>query len=201
MRHMPDSELNVRDARLIDFLLSRRSIVADLMEEPGPSDDELRQILSSAMRVPDHGRLTPWRFVLIRGRAREELGLLISEAFKEENPDAHERLIMREQQRLCRAPVVVAVISRVLKEHKIPEWEQILSAGAACQTMLIAALSMGFAAQWLTEWYAYHPKLRDAFGLEDEDRIAGFVYIGNADALSDRARPIYEDVVSHWVSN
>lgn len=199
MPSMSESDLNVRNAGLIDLLLSRRSVLADLMEEPGPSESELRQILSSAMRVPDHGRLTPWRFVLIRGDARAKLGDVIGDAFKDESPEAHERQVSREQQRFSRAPVVVAVISSVLKDHKIPEWEQILSAGAACQTMLIAAISMGFAAQWLTEWYSYNENVRNALGLREDDRIAGFVYIGSGKALSERARPNYVDVVSDWM--
>ncbi|MYD42393.1 MAG: nitroreductase [Gammaproteobacteria bacterium] len=195
---MPDPNLNVRDARMIDFLLSRRSVVADLIGEPGPTEAELRDILSAAMRVPDHGKLAPWRFVLIRGRAREELGVIMGEAFRQENPDLHERYVEREQKRFSRVPIVVAVISQVTKDHKTPEWEQVLSAGAACQTMLIAALSMGFAAQWITEWYAYNAKVCDALKLKNDDRIAGFVYIGTAQAIADRDRPNYDDVVSEW---
>ena len=195
---MSDPELNVRDRGLIDFLLSRRSVLADAMSDPGPSDDELRQILEAGMRVPDHGRLTPWRFLIIRGEARERLGEVMEASFRRDNPRAPEQRITREGQRFVRAPVVVAVVSKVTSGHKIPEWEQVLSSGAACQTMLIAALSMGFAAQWLTEWYAYDPEVGKALGLEGNDRIAGFLYIGNAAAANERARPNYEDVASEW---
>jgi len=183
---------------LIEFLLSRRSVLADAMSGPGPSDDELRQIIEAGMRVPDHGRLTPWRFVIIRGAARERLGEVMEAAFRRDNPDAPEQRVTREGQRFARAPVVVAVVSQVTAGHKIPEWEQILSSGAACQTMLIAALSMGYAAQWLTEWYAYDPQVGQALGLEGNDRIAGFLYIGNAQATTERARPNYDDVASEW---
>ena len=191
-------ELNIRDQRPIDLLLSRRSVVANLMEGPAPSAEDLREILEAGMRVPDHGRLVPWRFLLIRGDARNALGRVIGEAFRRDNPDVEEKRVELERKRLARAPVVVAVVSQVDKEAKIPEWEQVLSAGAACQNLLVAALSLGYAAQWLTEWYAYEPLLLDALGVRGDDRIAGFLYIGNAAPLGDRARPEYEDVVSEW---
>lgn len=197
---MSAPELNVTGGDLIDFLLSRRSVLADAMSGPGPSDEELRRIMVAGMRVPDHGRLTPWRFVVIRGEARDKLGEVIGQAFERENPDADEKRVDRERQRFARAPVVVAVISQVHKEHKIPEWEQILSSGAACQTMLIAALSMGFAAQWLTEWYAYDPLVGEALGVTGHDRVAGFLYVGHAESPRERARPDYDDVVSEWTA-
>ena len=151
------------------------------------------------MRVPDHGRLTPWRFIVIRGEAREKIGNVIATAFRKNKPDAIDEELEIEQERLIRAPIVIAVISKVQKEHKIPEWEQILSSGAACQTMLIAAQSMGYAAQWLTEWYAYDADVKQAIGAGSEDEIAGFLYLGSGTGeLKDRARPEYEDIVSEW---
>ena len=193
------SELNNLDSQTIDFLTTRRSTVARMMDEPGPSDDEMKKIMKAGMRVPDHGRLTPWRFIVIRGDARDTIGNVIADAFKRNNPDAIEEQIEIEQERLTRAPVVIAVVSRVQKEHKIPEWEQVLSAGAACQTMLIAAQSMGYAAQWLTEWYAYDDDVKVAIGAEAGDEIAGFVYLGTGTGkLSDRARPEYDNIVSVW---
>ena len=193
------SELNNLDSQTIDFLTTRRSTVARMMDEPGPSDDEMKKIMEAGMRVPDHGRLTPWRFIVIRGDARDTIGNVIADAFKKNNPDAIEEQIEIEQERLTRAPVVIAVVSRVQKEHKIPEWEQVLSAGAACQTMLIAAQSMGYAAQWLTEWYAYDVDVKAAIGAEAGDEIAGFVYLGTGTGkLSDRARPEYDNIVSEW---
>ena len=193
------SELNNLDSETIDFLTTRRSTVARMMDEPGPSDDEIKKIMEAGMRVPDHGRLTPWRFIVIRGDARDTIGNVIADAFKRNNPDAIEEQIEIEQERLTRAPVVIAVVSRVQKEHKIPEWEQMLSAGAACQTMLIAAQSMGYAAQWLTEWYAYDDDVKAAIGAEAGDEIAGFVYLGTGTGkLSDRARPEYDNIVSEW---
>ena len=193
------SDLNKLDSDTIDFLTTRRSTVARMMDGPGPNDDELRKIMEAGMRVPDHGRLTPWRFIVIRGDARDTIGNVIADAFKKNNPDAIEEQIEIEQERLTRAPVVIAVVSRVQKEHKIPAWEQVLSSGAACQTMLIAAQSMGYAAQWLTEWYAYDADVKQAIGAEPDDEIAGFLYLGNGTGeLSDRARPDYDDIVSEW---
>lgn len=193
------SEFNVRDKNTLDFLLSRRSILARMMEGPGPDDADLRRILRTGLRVPDHGRLAPWRFIVIRGEARERLGGVLAETFERKNPDAIDEQIEIERERLTRAPVVVAVVSKVVKEHKIPEWEQILSSGAACQTMLIAALSMGYAAQWITEWYAYDPDVKAALGIDAEDRIAGFLYLGNEAAEpTERMRPEYDDIVSEW---
>ena len=192
-------ELNVRDKNTLDFLLSRRSVLARMMEGPGPDDADLRRILRTGLRVPDHGRLAPWRFIVIRGEARERLGGVLAETFERKNPDAIDEQIEIERERLTRAPVVVAVVSKVVKEHKIPEWEQILSSGAACQTMLIAALSMGYAAQWITEWYAYDPDVKAALGIGAEDRIAGFLYLGNEAAEpTERMRPEYDDIVSEW---
>lgn len=193
------SDLNTRDKGMIDFLLSRRSILARMMDGPGPDDADLRKILEAGMRVPDHGRLTPWRFIVIRGEAREKLGEVLAQTFKKSNPDAIEEQVEIERERFTRAPVVVAVTSRVVKEHKIPEWEQVLSSGAACQTMLIAALSMGYAAQWITEWYAYDPDVKKALGIEPDDGIAGYLYLGNeATEPAERARPEYDDIVSEW---
>ena len=193
------SDLNVRDKDTIDFMLTRRSTVAKMMDGPGPTDSDLRKIMETGMRVPDHGRLTPWRFIVIRGDAREKIGDVIAASYKKNNPDAIEEQIEIEQERLTRAPVIVAVLSRVHKGHKIPEWEQVLSAGAACQNMLVSAQSMGYAAQWLTEWYAYDADVKAAIGAEAGDEIAGFVYFGHPMAEGkERARPEYDNIVTEW---
>jgi nitroreductase len=186
-------------SEFVDFLLKRRSVVARMMEEPGPSEADMELILRAGMRVPDHGRLTPWRFIVIRGEAREKMGAVLGEAFRKNKPEAIEEQVEVERERFLRAPVVVAVASRTNPEHKIPEWEQILSSGAACQNMLTAALSMGFAAQWITEWPAYSDEVKGALGLAPADRIAGFLYFGTmAEPPTDRARPEYGDIVTEW---
>lgn len=191
-------ELNIRDGDFIDFLLSRRSVLANLMTEPGPGEQDLRRIVTAGTRVPDHGRLMPWRMIVIRGDARRAVGEAIGRSFRRSNPDAQERRVELEAGRLLRAPVVVAVVAKVRRGHKIPEWEQVLSSGAVCQTMLIAAQSMGYAAQWLTEWYAYDRDVGATLGLGADDRVAGFLYIGTGEPADERARPDYADVVSDW---
>ena len=184
---------------IIDFILSRRSVTARNMTEPGPSADELDKILRAGMRVPDHGRRGPWRFIVIKGEARVAFGDVLGEAFKNENPDAFEELVEVERERFQRAPVVIAVTSRVIKEHKIPEWEQTLSSGAACINLLNASHAIGYAAQWLTEWPAYNEDVAAALGLEENERVAGFVYIGTPkEPPTERQRAEYEAVVSEW---
>ena len=184
---------------IIDFILSRRSVTARNMTEPGPSADELDKILRAGMRVPDHGRLGPWRFIVIKGEARVAFGDVLGEAFKNENPDAFEELVEVERERFQRAPVVIAVTSRVIKEHKIPEWEQTLFSGAACINLLNAAHAIGYAAQWLTEWPAYNEDVAAALGLEENERVAGFVYVGTPkEPPTERQRAEYEAVVSEW---
>ena len=186
-------------SQLSEFLLKRRSVVVRNMAEPGPSSEDLEKILRAGMRVPDHGRLTPWRFIVIRGDARMKMGKILGKAFRKENPDCIYEQVEIEEERFIRAPSVIAVVSRTNPEHKIPEWEQILSSGAACQNMLTAALGMGFAAQWITEWYAYNEDVKSALGLKSRDRVSGFLYFGSlTEAPTDRIRPDYEDIVSEW---
>jgi len=182
-----------------EFLLSRRSIVVRNMADPGPSDADLEKILRAGMRVPDHGRLTPWRFIVIRGDAREKMGKVLGEAFRSANPDCIDEQVEIEEERFARAPIVIAVVSRTVPEHKIPEWEQVLSSGAACQNILTSALGMGYAAQWVTEWCAYNDSVKSALGLEPNDKIAGFMYFGSrTEEPTDRQRPEYGDIVSEW---
>ena len=128
---------------IIDFLTQRRSVTAKNMTDPGPDDDQLQQILAAGIRVPDHGRLGPWQFIVIKGDARAKFGDVLADAFEKANDDTFDELLEIERERFQRAPVVVAVTSRVVKEHKIPEWEQQLSSGAACMNMLNAAHAMG----------------------------------------------------------
>lgn len=186
-------------SEILDFLLKRRSVVVRNLTEPGPGKDELTTMLQAAIRVPDHGRLGPWRFIIIRGENRTAFGKILGAAFRKANPDAFDELVEVEEERFERAPVVVAVTSRVVKEHKIPEWEQVLSSGAACQNLLNAAHAAGYAAQWVTEWPAYNEDVDAALGLGEDERIAGFVYIGTAkEAPDERKRAALEDVVSEW---
>ncbi|MEM6852737.1 MAG: nitroreductase [Pseudomonadota bacterium] len=182
------------------FLSRRRSLVVKEMAEPGPTADELSALLRIAARVPDHGKLAPWRFLVIEGDARAELGEMLKAAFTEQNPNAPADLVEFERRRFLRAPTVVCVVSTADPLHpKIPEWEQILSAGAVCQTLLLAASAMGFAGQWLTEWYAYDATALKALGLAEGERVAGFVYLGKAGAApAERVRPDMDALISRW---
>lgn len=184
-------------AETLTLLARRRSTTAKTMTGPGPSPDQLDLLLRIAARTPDHGKLFPWRFVVFEGEARARFGEVLEARLRELEPDGPDKRYALERGRFQRAPVVVAVISDVTENHKIPEWEQVLSAGAACQTLLIAASAMGFAAQWLTEWYAYDKVTKKALGLDPGERVAGFMYIGSA-AEDPTERPRKAPRVSRW---
>ena len=182
----------------IDLLLSRRSGSAKAMTGPGPNPQELKTILRAAARVPDHGKLFPWRFILFEGDARTRMGEVLVQCLKETETVTPERAAL-EAGRFLRAPVVIGVVSRVREAIPIPEWEQQLSAGAVCQTILIAATALGYVANWLTEWCAYHPLVQERLGLKPGERIAGFIYIGKSTvALEERPRPDLEKIVTRF---
>ena len=183
----------------LDLLLSRRSGSAKAMRAPGPSSDQLDTLLTAASRAPDHGKLFPWRFILFEGDARRRMGLLLAECLVASEPQATPERLDQERQRFLRAPVVVAVISRVRESIPIPEWEQILSAGAVCQNLVIAAHSIGFVANWITEWCAYHPLVKERLGLKSGERVAGYIYIGtSAVPLEERIRPELDKIVQRF---
>ena len=138
-----------------DRIRERRSVRAADILEPGPSESEINEMLEIASRVPDHGKLGPWRFLIFDGDSRQKFGELLRSQFAKTNPDSSETILEREYSRFMRAPTIIGVISKVDPASRIPEWEQILSSGAVCQNLLVGASLMGFAAQWLTEWYAY----------------------------------------------
>lgn len=183
----------------IKLLGTRRSVVANNMTGPGPTEEQLAELLALAARVPDHGKLVPWRFIVFEGEASQRFGEILSGRFSELNPDADAGQIAIEAGRFLRAPVVVGVVSRPMPHPKVPEWEQVLSAGAVCQNMLVAATAMGFACQWITEWYAFDEKVRSAMGLEEHEKVAGFIYIATAkEPPGERARPVLGDITSRW---
>ena len=182
---------------LLHLLRTRRSVAPHLLGQPGPTPEELEALLTIATRVPDHGRLTPWRFLVIEGEARARIGDVIAAAFLADQPQADITRVEQERNRLARAPMVVAVVSRSRPHVKIPEWEQALSAGAVAMTLVIAANAMGFSTSWLTEWYAFDRRILETLGLEPDERIAGFVHIGRAlEPPVERARPALADVVT-----
>src|SRR6478609_10737074 len=162
----------------LELLKTRRSVKPIELAGPGPSASEIETLLRIASRVPDHGKLAPWRFILFEGDARAAAGEAIASVFRADRPDATAEQIDFERRRLARAPLVIAVVSRAGPHVKIPEWEQQLSAGASAMNLLHAAYALGYAASWITEWYAYDRAVLDAFGLSANERIAGFVHIG-----------------------
>jgi nitroreductase len=187
------------EIKLIDYLASRRSIPAFQMGSPGPGTAEVEEMLRLASRVPDHGKLAPWRFIVYRGEERARISGELKKMALAARPDLSEELIKVEETRLTRAPVVVAVISKAAPHFKIPEWEQMMSAGAVCLNLLMAANALGYASNWLTEWYAFDEKAYPLLGVEPGERIAGFIHIGTAMVPpTERPRPELAEIVT-WV--
>ena len=183
----------------LQLLKTRRSVKPIELVAPGPSDAEIDTMLAIASRVPDHGKLTPWRFIVFSGEARLAAGKIIADAFAAKNANATPEQIEFEGKRLARAPLVIAVVSRAAPHVKIPEWEQELSAGASAMSLVFAAHSMGYAASWITEWYAYDRGVLDALGLQANERIAGFVHIGRpARPPEERDRPMLDTIVTYF---
>ena len=185
----------------LDLLKTRRSVKPMELTGPAPSAAEIDTLLGIASRVPDHGKLAPWRFIVFAGEARLAAGEKIAAVFRADRPDATPGQIAFERKRLARAPLVIAVISRTGPHVKVPEWEQQLSAGAAAMNLVIAAHALGFAASWITEWYAYDARVLAALGIAPNERVAGFVHIGRAaKPPEDRERPKLSDIVTYFKS-
>lgn len=187
-------------AAMLELLLTRRSVKPGSMAEPGPTDEQLQQILTAASRVPDHKKLAPWRFIVFDGAARAAFGEVLAEACKAEEATAPSAVRLEtERGRLMRAPLVIGVVSRVAEVAGAPRWEQELSCGAAAMNLCLAANAMGFGTSWITEWYSYSPRVAARLGLAANERMAGFVYIGTAtERQPDRERPQLASIVSRW---
>ncbi len=184
---------------VLAFLASRKSASAKAMGAPGPGAEQLSQILEIAVRVPDHGKLTPWRLVVFEGAARASIGEEFARRWKVLHPEHGEDSLAFQRGLFQRAPTVIAVVSRAGSHAKIPEWEQLLSSAAVCYNIVLAATAMGFGVQWQTDWVAYDPGAAKAMGLDANERIAGFVYIGTPTApLEDRPRPDAGKLVTWW---
>jgi len=183
----------------LELLKTRRSVKPIELIGPGPTASEIEMLLKIASRVPDHGKLAPWRFILFEGDARSAAGETIASIFRTDRPDATADQMDFERKRLARAPLVIAVVSRAGPHVKIPEWEQQLSAGASAMSLVFAAHAMGYAASWITEWYAYDRRVLNALGLAPNERIAGFVHIGRPiKPPEDRERPNLEAIVTRF---
>lgn len=184
----------------LNLLRTRRSTALKDLTVPAPEGEVLHTLLTIATRVPDHGKLCPWRLVLIREAAALKLGELAAARLAALQPEASEAELAYEQSRFIRAPLCIAVLSTPVADRK-PVWEQELSAGAVCMNLLLAAEALGFGAKWLTEWVAYDEALRAAIGGGPADKIAGFIYLGTKTAATpDRERPTLADVVRELYS-
>ena len=189
--------LNDRSSTL-SLLETRRSGKPREMVPPGPSDEELQKILHIAMRVPDHGKLSPWRFVVVGKDQREHLAVLLHKALQAEDECAGPAHHEKEDQFARQGEALVVLVSSPIPDHKIPVWEQQLSAGAAAMNLLTAAHAMGFVGGWITGWRAYSPMVNAAFAGPGE-RIAGFIFIGSPGReLVERPRPDLAEIVRNW---
>lgn len=184
---------------LLDVLDGRISTPSSQLSEPGPDHDQVLRMLRSAVRVPDHGRLTPWRFVRIQGDARHALGDLLARRCRERDPDASNAVVEKDRQRFSQAPVVIAVVACIHQDHRIPEVEQLLSGASVCFALLQAAQGMGFGAQWLTGWAAYDPAVRSILGIAAGEQVLGFIHIGTAPSPApERVRPDPAGLLTDW---
>jgi len=183
---------------VLEYLLKRRSAKVDDLVAPGPSSDEISQIITAALRVPDHGKMCPWYALVFEGEARAQIGDVIADAYVAANPNARPDKVEAERGRFLRAPLVIALVSRARKGKKAI-WEQVLSGGAAGQNLSLAAHALGYGVQWLSEWYAYDGNVKAAMGLDARDHVIGFFYIGRYEVTqSDRDRPDLDKVVTYW---
>ena len=193
-----DEDLNNTNS-VLELLATRRSALAKDMVEPGPSDEQLEKLIELAVRVPDHGKFKPWRFIIFAGDGRARAGDVLAERWQALNPNHSAEMIEQQRATFLRAPVVVAVVSLTEESKKIPIWEQEMSVGAVCQNMLIGATAMGFGCQWISGWAAYDDVVLEKFGLEANEKIAGYIYLGTAGSpLSDRPRPDHKSLMTRF---
>jgi nitroreductase len=185
---------------LLQVLDQRRSVPSRQLREPGPDTSTLLQMLRSASRVPDHGKLVPFRFIRIQGEARTAMGELLARRTLQQDPSAPAAAVAKERARFASAPLIVAVVARLQPGHKVPLQEQWLTAGSVCFALLQAAQACGFGAQWLTGWAATDPVVCSELGLGPDERIAGFIHIGTAAMqVPERERPDPATLLSDWV--
>lgn len=184
---------------LYSSLLQRLSTPTRQLGSPGPDEGQVRQLLAAAVHVPDHGRLTPWRFVRIQGEARLALGEALAARLLERDGTSTEDQQAKERARFSHAPCILAVVARLTPGHKVPESEQLQSGSCACFALLLAAQALGFGAQWLTGWAAYDPVIQRLLGVGDDERLLGFIHVGTMLAPAvDRPRPDPLALLRDW---
>ena len=184
---------------LRDYLLSRRSVGIGFLAEPGPSPDELNQLLLIGTRVPDHGKITPWRLIVIEGDARAKAGERLAQIVRSRNPGIDEASLDVERMRFLPAPLTIGVVSAPQDHPKVPEFEQLLSAGNVAFNLLHGAHALGYAASWVTRWYAFDEEAAAMLGARKGERFVGFVHVGTpTTSIEDRPRPALDAVVTRW---
>lgn len=184
---------------VLSLLKSRKSASAKAMTGPGPTPEQLVEILGVAVRVPDHGKLNPWRFIVWEGDARVAFGDVMRARWQALHPDHGEQTLEAARGLFLRAPTILGVISTAAEHPKIPLWEQQLSAGAVCMNILYAATALGVGCQWNTDWVAYDSGIAAAMGLAPHEKVAGLIYLGTAAApYEDRPRPDPQSLLTRW---
>jgi len=185
---------------LLDALHNRHSVPANLLSEPAPNDEQLNDILKCAVTAPDHGKLSPWRFIIIRDEARYALGELLEQAAKERDPDIENEKLEKIKSKPLRSPLIIVIVTTITADHpKTPEVEQTLSSGAAIQLMQLGATALGFGSIWLSGANTYDENVKTGLGIARKDQIAGFLYLGTPDdSKVVRKRPDVSDHVSEW---
>ena len=187
------------DNCFLQALDQRRSVPSLQLGEPAPDDATLLRMLQSAVRVPDHGKMVPFRFLRLRGDARHALGEFLARRTRERDPDAATAAVEKDRQRFSHAPLIITVIARLHDNPKVPAQEQLLTAGSVCFALLQAAQGCGFGAQWLTAWMAYDAEVARHLGLADDEHIVGFIHIGTPKLqVPDRDRPDPATLLQDW---
>ena len=188
-----------KNEALLSHLQNRRSVPSLNLVGERPDDEKIAAMLEIAARVPDHGKLAPWRFIVYPQKAGADIGAYLSKLWGGENKEASEDRLELEKIRFARAPLVIGVVSCPIEGHKIPVWEQELSAGAVCLNLIHAAYGFGYIGQWLTEWYTFHQGAARHLGAGEGERFAGFIHIGTPSIEpSERPRPVINDITTTW---
>ncbi len=188
-----------QEVKLRDYLATRRSVILPFLHEPGPDKAELEEILTMGVRVPDHGKLTPWRLITYQGEARQKVGERLVEIAMANNPDLSKEKQEAERNQFLPAPLTIGVISSPVDHPKIRHIEQLLSAGAVALNIVHGANALGYATHWVTRWFAYDPVASRMLGAKDGEQFIAFIHIGTpSKRLEERDRPRLQDIVSEW---
>jgi nitroreductase len=183
----------------LDILNARRSVPSRQLGEPAPDDATLRRLIEAAIRVPDHGKLEPFRIRILRGDAKRTFGNALAKMAFDANPDLSESKREKEQRRYEHAPLVLVVSARIDSDSKVPELEQNLTAGCVAYNLLLGAQALGYGAQWLTGWAAYDRDVAKLLGMKKHEHVVGFIHVGTPTMEApERDRPAYDDIVSAW---